>query len=59
MLQIIYGFSQKIRMDEFSSKMACVTTRKMKILETLEIRVKQSKHLFENRYSTQNDQKII
>ena len=33
MLHIIYGFSQKIRMDEFSSKTACVTTWKMKISE--------------------------
>ena len=33
MLHTMYGFSQKIRMDEFSSKTACVTTRKMKILE--------------------------
>jgi len=33
MSHIIYGFSQKIRMDEFSSKTACVTTRKMKISE--------------------------
>ena len=33
MLYFIYGFSQKIRMDEFSSKAACVTTRKMKISE--------------------------
>ena len=35
MLHIIYGFSQKIRMDEFSSKTVCVTTRKMKISEKL------------------------
>ena len=33
MLHIKYGFSQKIRMDEFSSKTACVTTWKMKISE--------------------------
>ena len=29
----IYGFSQKIRMDEFPSKTVCVTPRKMKISE--------------------------
>ena len=34
-LHIIYGFSQKIRIDEFSSKTACVTTRKMKISEKI------------------------
>ena len=27
MLRIIYDFSQKIRMDEFSSKTACVTSQ--------------------------------
>ena len=32
-IDIICGFSQKIRMDEFSSQTACVTSRKMKISE--------------------------
>ena len=35
MLHIIYGISQRNRMDEFSSKTACVTTRKMKISEII------------------------
>ena len=35
MFHITYGFSQKIRMDEFSSETACVTTRKMKISEKI------------------------
>ena len=34
MLHIIYGFSQKIRMDEFSSKTVCVTPQNWKKLNS-------------------------
>ena len=42
MSHIIYGFSQKIRMDEFSSKTACVRPQNSQIDDWMSFPVKRS-----------------